>query len=158
MPITRQSGLARASTGIFFLLALLLSVGVAAFSYHSVRDFERRAVWLQHSYTVLNKLEEANSTVRDAVSTSRGYALSGQQEYRSNFEAGVRHLNALLQDLRRLLSDNPQQAELLGQTEDLVMQRLTMSRQLMELTPKKVAPACSRAGSWANASVQALSR
>ena len=68
--------------------------------------------------------------MRDAVSTSRGYALSGQQEYRSNFEAGVRHLNALLQDLRRLLSDNPQQAELLGQTEDLVMQRLTMSRQL----------------------------
>lgn len=137
MPITRQSGLARASTGIFFLLALLLSVGVAAFSYHSVRDFERRAVWLQHSYTVLNKLEEANSTVRDAVSTSRGYALSGQQEYRRNFEAGVRHLNALLQDLRRLLSDNPKQAELLGQTEDLVMQRLTMSRQLMELTPEE---------------------
>jgi len=67
MPITRQSGLARASTGIFFLLALLLSLGVAAFSYKSVRDFERRAVWLQHSYTVLNKLEEANSTLRDAV-------------------------------------------------------------------------------------------
>ncbi|MFX5998794.1 CHASE3 domain-containing protein, partial [Acinetobacter baumannii] len=63
--------------------------------------------------------------------------LSGEQEYRANFEAGVRHVNALLQDLRRLVSDNPQQAGLLSQTEDLVMQRLTLSRQLMELSQEE---------------------
>ncbi|QNB07722.1 PAS domain S-box protein [Herbaspirillum frisingense] len=135
MPITRQSGLARASTGLFFLLALLLSLGVAAFSYYSVRDFEQRAVWLQHSHAVINKLEVANSTVRDAVSNSRGYALSGNQEYQASFEAGVRQINALLQDLRRLMSDNLQQLQLLTRTEDLVSQRISLSRRLMELSP-----------------------
>ena len=135
MPITRQSGLARASTGLFFLLALLLSLGVAAFSYYSVRDFEQRAVWLQHSHAVINKLEVANSTVRDAVSNSRGYALSGNQEYQASFEAGVRQIDALLQDLRRLMSDNLQQLQLLTRTEDLVSQRISLSRRLMELSP-----------------------
>lgn len=135
MPITRQSGLARASTGLFFLLALLLSLGVAAFSYYSVRDFEQRAVWLQHSHAVINKLEVANSTVRDAVSNSRGYALSGNQEYQAGFEAGVRQIEALLQDLRRLMSDNAQQLQLLTRTEDLVSQRISLSRRLMELSP-----------------------
>ncbi|MCI1013020.1 CHASE3 domain-containing protein [Herbaspirillum sp. C7C2] len=135
MPITRQSGLARASTGLFFLLALLLSLGVAAFSYYSVRDFEQRAVWLQHSHAVINKLEVANSTVRDAVSNSRGYALSGNQEYQAGFEAGVRQIEVLLQDLRRLMSDNQQQLQLLTRTEDLVSQRISLSRRLMELSP-----------------------
>lgn len=135
MPITRQSGLARASTGLFFLLALLLSLGVAAFSYYSVRDFEQRAVWLQHSHAVINKLEVANSTVRDAVSNSRGYALSGNQEYQAGFEAGVRQIEVLLQDLRRLMSDNAQQLQLLTRTEDLVSQRISLSRRLMELSP-----------------------
>ncbi|MBG7617850.1 CHASE3 domain-containing protein [Herbaspirillum sp. AP02] len=135
MPITRQSGLARASTGIFFLLALLLSLGVAAFSYYSVRDFEQRAVRLQHSHTVINKLEEANSTVRDAVSSSRGYALSGNREYQASFEAGVRQVDTLLRDLRSLLGDNQQQLQLLARIEDLVAQRISQSRRLMELSP-----------------------
>ncbi|EOA04296.1 two component sensor histidine kinase [Herbaspirillum frisingense GSF30] len=135
MPITRQSGLARASTGLFFLLALLLSLGVAAFSYYSVRDFEQRAVWLQHSHAVINKLEVANSTVRDAVSNSRGYALSGNQEYQAGFEAGAKQIEVLLQDLRRLMSDNAQQLQLLTRTEDLVSQRISLSRRLMELSP-----------------------
>ncbi|ONN67790.1 CHASE3 domain-containing protein [Herbaspirillum sp. VT-16-41] len=135
MPITRQSGLAGASTGLFFLLALLLSLGVAAFSYYSVRDFEQRAVWLQHSHAVINKLEVANSTVRDAVSNSRGYALSGNQEYQAGFEAGAKQIEVLLQDLRRLMSDNAQQLQLLTRTEDLVSQRISLSRRLMELSP-----------------------
>lgn len=137
MPITRQSGLARASTGIFFLLALLLSLGVAAFSYHSVRDFEQHAVWLQHSHQVINKLEQTSSTVRDVVSNSRGFALSGREEYRDGFDTGVRQITALLQELRQLLSDNPQQTRLLQQTEELVQQRLRLSRQLMALSPEE---------------------
>ncbi|MCP1572873.1 histidine kinase [Herbaspirillum rubrisubalbicans] len=137
MPITRQSGLAGASTGIFFLLALLLSLGVAGFSYHSVRDFEQHAVWLQHSYAVLNKLEEINATLRETVGNSRSYVVSGQQEYRANFEAGERQVNALLQELHALVSDNPQQVQLLGRTDDLVAQRLAVSRQLMALNPEE---------------------
>ncbi|WP_252717065.1 sensor histidine kinase [Herbaspirillum sp. B65] len=137
MPITRQSGLAGASTGIFFLLALLLSLGVAGFSYHSVRDFEQHAVWLQHSYAVLNKLEEINATLRETVGNSRSYVVSGQQEYRANFEAGERQVNALVQELHALVSDNPQQVQLLGRTDDLVAQRLAVSRQLMALNPEE---------------------
>ncbi|ALU89826.1 sensor histidine kinase [Herbaspirillum rubrisubalbicans] len=137
MPITRQSGLAGASTGIFFLLALLLSLGVAGFSYHSVRDFEQHAVWLQHSYTVLNKLEEINATLRETVGNSRSYVVSGQEEYRGNFDAGERQVNVLLRELRNLVNDNPQQTQLLGRTDDLVAQRLAMSRQLMALNPEE---------------------
>ncbi|HZG19219.1 MAG TPA: CHASE3 domain-containing protein [Herbaspirillum sp.] len=137
MPMTRPSGLARASTGIFFLLALLLSLGVAGFSYYSVRDFEQRTVWLQHTHAVINKLEAANSTVRDVVSNSRGYALSGNHEYQDSFDAGVRQLEVLLRDLRGMMSDNLAQMQLLARTEDLIAQRLSLSRRLMELSPEE---------------------
>ncbi|WP_075259924.1 sensor histidine kinase [Herbaspirillum camelliae] len=137
MPITKQSQLARASTGIFFLLALLLSIGVAGFSYHSVRDFEQRAVWLQHTHTVINVLEETNSALRETVGNSRGYVLSGNEEYRTSFEAGVRHVQALMQDLRRLMSDNERQLELLDSTDELVSQRLALSREILDLKPEQ---------------------
>ncbi|MFJ3054700.1 CHASE3 domain-containing protein [Herbaspirillum sp. NPDC087042] len=133
MPMNKQSGLARASTGIFFFLALLLLLGVAGFSYRSVRDFEERAVWLQHTHTVLKVLEEANSTVRDAVSSSRGYVLSGNEEYRASFDTGARQADALMRELRRLMVDNVQQMRVLEHTEELVIQRLTMARQLLEI-------------------------
>ncbi|MBV8622980.1 MAG: CHASE3 domain-containing protein [Herbaspirillum sp.] len=133
MPMNKQSGLARASTGIFFFLALLLLLGVAAFSYRSVRDFEERAVWLQHTHTVIKVLEEANSTVRDAVSSSRGYALSGNEEYRASFDTWARQADALMRELHRLMADNVQQMRILEHTEELVTQRLTMARQLLEM-------------------------
>jgi len=133
MPMNKQSGLARASTGIFFFLALLLLLGVAAFSYRSVREFEQRAVWLQHTHTVLKVLEEANSTVRDAVSSSRGYVLSGNEEYRASFDSWARQAEALMRELHRLMADNVQQMRLLVHTEELVAQRLTMAGQLLEM-------------------------
>jgi PAS domain S-box-containing protein len=136
MPAFNQTKLATASTAIFFFLALLLSVCVAGFSYHSVRDFEARAVWVQHTHTVLNVLEEAHSTLRDTVSSARGYALSGNDEYRGNFEAGVRQLNSLMHELRLLMHDNPAQLQKLSVTEDLVAQRLVLARKLLELAPK----------------------
>lgn len=136
MPAFNQTKLATASTAIFFFLALLLSVCVAGFSYHSVRDFEERAVWVQHTHTVLNVLEEAHSTLRDTVSSARGYALSGNDEYRGNFEAGVRQLNSLMHELRLLMHDNPAQLQKLSVTEDLVAQRLVLARKLLELAPK----------------------
>ncbi|KAF1035345.1 MAG: Phytochrome-like protein cph1 [Herbaspirillum frisingense] len=136
MPIIHNTGLAKASTGIFFLLALLLSIGVAGFSYYSVRDFEERAVWVQHTHTVLNVLEEAHSTLRDTISSARGYALSGNDEYRGNFEAGVREMNSLMHELRRLMRDNPEQLQRLGQTEDMIAQRVLMARKLLELDPE----------------------
>ncbi|WP_432239053.1 sensor histidine kinase [Herbaspirillum robiniae] len=140
MPIFDKTRLATASTGIFFSLALLLSIGVAGFSYYSVRDFEERAVWVQHTHTVLNVLEEAHSTLRDTVSSSRGFVLSGNDEYRGNFEAGVRQLNSLMHELRRLMRDNPEQMKRLVATEDLVAQRLLMARKLLEISPDAAQP------------------
>ncbi|MBP0600516.1 CHASE3 domain-containing protein [Herbaspirillum sp. LeCh32-8] len=133
MPIFNNAKLAVASTAIFFFLALLLSIGVAVFSFYSVRDFEQRAVWVQHTHSVLNVLEEAHSTLRDTVSSARGYALSGNDEYRGNFEAGVRQLNSLMHELRNLMRDNPEQMQRLAATEDRITQRLMMARGLLDM-------------------------
>ncbi|MBO9535415.1 CHASE3 domain-containing protein [Herbaspirillum sp.] len=136
MPTFNQTKLAAAGTAIFFFLALLLSVGVAGFSYYSVRNFEERAVWTQHTHTVLNALEEAHSTLRDIVGSARGYALSGNNEYRGNFEAGVRRLNALMHELRLLMQDDPAQLQRLSAIEYLLEQRLELARKLLELAPQ----------------------
>ncbi|EJM95681.1 CHASE3 domain-containing protein [Herbaspirillum sp. YR522] len=134
MPINKTK-LTTASTGIFFSVALLLSIGVAAFAYSSMRVFEERAIWVQHTHTVLNTLEEAHSAFRDTVSSARGFALSGNDEYRGNFEAGVRQVNSLMHELRQLLRDNGPQLAQLQELEDLMRQRLTLARKLLEAQP-----------------------
>ncbi|MCA1324007.1 sensor histidine kinase [Herbaspirillum sp. alder98] len=137
MPINKTK-LTTASTGIFFSVALLLSIGVAAFAYTSMRVFEERAIWVQHTHTVLYTLEEAHSTFRDTVSSARGYALSGNDEYRGNFEAGVRQVNSLMHELRQLLRDNGPQLDELQELEDLMRQRLTLARKLLEVQPEPI--------------------
>ena len=120
------------NTGAFFVLAMLLSIGVTAVAYRSVRVFEARAIWVQHTHTVLQRLEETHSTLRDLVANARGYALSSRHEYLLGFESDRSLLHDLLSGLRGLQIDNQEQLDRLTHLSVTIAQRIELARTLIE--------------------------
>jgi len=133
MPILNKRKLSIANTGVFFLFAALLSVGVAFVAYRSVRTFEARSVWVQHTHTVLQRLEETHSTLRDLVANARGYALSGKHEYLLGFEADRIALFGMLDGLRALQIDNQAQLARLAQLSEHIARRVELARTLLQV-------------------------
>ena len=123
---------ALANTGAFFVLAMLLSIGVATMAYRSVRVFEARAVWVEHTHTVLQRLEETHSTLRDLVANALGYALSSRHEYLLGFESDRNVLHRSLSGLRALLIDNQDQLDRLNDLSISIAQRIELARALIE--------------------------
>ena len=120
------------NTGAFFVLAMLLSIGVATMAYRSVRVFEARAVWVEHTHTVLQRLEETHSTLRDLVANALGYALSSRHEYLLGFESDRNVLHRSLSGLRALLIDNQDQLDRLNDLSISIAQRIELARALIE--------------------------
>lgn len=133
MPRLNKRNSSIASTGVFFFFAMLLSVGVAVVSYRSVRTFEARAVWVQHTHTVLQRLEETHSTLRDLVANARGYALSGRHEYLLSFEADRTALFGMLDVLRALQIDNQAQLDRLSHLGESIAKRVELARTLLDV-------------------------
>ncbi|WP_167735669.1 MULTISPECIES: ATP-binding protein [unclassified Herbaspirillum] len=120
------------NTGAFFVLAMLLSIGVTTVAYRSVRVFEARAIWVEHTHTVLQRLEETHSTLRDLVANARGYALSSRHEYLLGFESDRNLLQQLLSGLRALQIDNQDQLDRLTHLSITIAQRIELARTLIE--------------------------
>ncbi len=123
---------ALANSAAFFVLAVLLSIGVAVVSYRSVRVFEARAIQVQHTHTVLQRLEETHSTLRNLVANARAYALSGRHEYLLGFEADRSLLYESLNGLRALQLDNQEQLDRLTYLSSSIAQRIELARTLIE--------------------------
>ncbi|WP_408159226.1 sensor histidine kinase [Herbaspirillum lusitanum] len=128
---------------------------MAGFSYQSVRVFQERAIWVQHTHTVLNVLEETHSTLRDVVSSARGYALTGSDDYRGSFESGNRQLTSLVRDLRQLLKDNPAQLSDLAELEELLKQRVLLARHTLTSPQEANLPSALQAGKQLSDAIRA---
>lgn len=132
MPISNERKSTISRTGVFFFFAMLLSVGVAVVGYHSVRVFEARAAWVEHTHSVLLRLEEVHSTLRALVGNARGYAMSGRQEYLLSFERDRNALAIQLDNLRATLRDNQAQLDKLAHLSDTIARRVELTRTLLE--------------------------
>ena len=133
MPILNKRKSFIANTGVFFFFAMLLSIGVTVVAYRSVRIFEARTVWVEHTHTVLQRLEETHSTLRDLVASARGFALSGHHNYLRSFEADRTALSALLDNLRALHIDNRKQLDRLALLSENIAKRVALAHTLLEV-------------------------
>jgi signal transduction histidine kinase len=79
------------------------------------------------------KLQYLNLLVTDAESGLRGYYLSGAEPYLGPLRTAQHELAGQFGDLRTLLADNPSQLKNLAQLQTLVMRRLKLMEQGLEV-------------------------
>jgi CHASE3 domain sensor protein len=103
---------------------LLVAVMVAA-SILTERAREGVA-WVEHTFEVNNLLAALSDAVKDAETGQRGFLLTGDTRYLEPYDDGRTRIAALLEQLSRETTDNPQQRARLPGLQSLIAEKLKL--------------------------------
>jgi CHASE3 domain sensor protein len=92
-----------------FAMATAILVFVGWQSYRSTGLLVEAASWRDHTYEVLNSLDETIGQLSDAETGQRGYLLTGDETYLEPYRAAIKTVNQTVARLKNLTSDNPHQ-------------------------------------------------
>src|ERR1700730_4513921 len=99
------------------ILAVILFIGTFTMVYRSTQRLVQINHLVEHSQEVLVKLEALQSALDEAVSSTRNYVLSGNENNLGRFAAAKTNLTELLGVIRTLTTDNPVQQKWLQKLE-----------------------------------------
>jgi signal transduction histidine kinase len=91
--------------GISLLLILLIS----GTSFIMFQRQSQMARMVSHTYQVLNKIKDVRNVVNDMESSRRGYRITNDTSLLSVYHDGLDEIDAHQQELKKLVSDNPDQ-------------------------------------------------
>ena len=107
------------------LLATIVIVAVNAFfAYQAVNHLLESEFWVQHTWQVIYQLERVIGDVKDAESSTRGYANTGNEEYLHFYDQARQQLPGEIDEFTRLVADNQDQMERVPLLREAVQQRL----------------------------------
>ncbi|WP_315720339.1 MULTISPECIES: CHASE3 domain-containing protein [unclassified Bradyrhizobium] len=112
-------------------LGTLLAIGAAS----TALDIKSRqdAAWVTSSLNILQRTSDLRLLLSEAEATSRGFALTGTEPFRAEFNAVNAKIPAAVADLQRAVADSPMPAQLLNQTEALISRRLEIASDVIRL-------------------------
>jgi PAS domain S-box-containing protein len=113
---------------VLFGLAILLValVGVGCFSYLTTNKLIASESWVSHTYEVIAALESGQAILTDAETAQRSYLLTGEKQFLRDSQDAQAKINGWLTNVRKLVSDNPQEEQRLDKLKPLISQRLMM--------------------------------
>jgi PAS domain S-box-containing protein len=118
---------------------LLLSIGFAvllAISAASIAlDVKSRAdvAWINHTLEISNKLTDMRLLFRRAESAARGYLLTSDQSFMEDYHRSLDRIAPAFGELKEAIKDNPEQLQLLANSEPLVIKRFAVTSQMILL-------------------------
>ncbi|HKP31280.1 MAG TPA: ATP-binding protein, partial [Chitinophagaceae bacterium] len=96
----------------------IILIGVLAFfaltyfiwnTYQNSHDAEATRKWVDHSYLVMQKIDEIANSTSQLESNTRGYLITRNQDFLSAASDNGRHTTDLIQEIKELTVDNPAQ-------------------------------------------------
>ncbi|WP_458761121.1 sensor histidine kinase [Afipia sp. TerB] len=112
---------------------LLVLLVISAASIFMVERTRTDSAWAIHSAEVENQISLAQLQMRRAESAIRGYALTGETNYRTDFAEADKQIGPTLESLRRLTIDNPLQQRAVERMIPLTNQRFEEFRSVANL-------------------------
>src|SRR5882724_2854581 len=121
--------------GQILLLAagLMVLTVISAGSVYLVNKAREDARWVVHTVESENQISFTQLQLRRAESAQRGFLLTMQPRFQTDFEEAASQLGPAITRLSQLVSDNPVQRRLLDQMVPLSNQRIDEFRQTIEL-------------------------
>ena len=129
----RRRGYLPLGTALGLALAIVAIVLVAILSIRSVRNDNENGERVTHAMKVLDNVETLLSRVKDAETSQRGFLLTGKDTYLAPLDDARADLPGLVDGLRKVVADSPQQLERVGNIDGLIKQKLTELQQTVEL-------------------------
>jgi PAS domain S-box-containing protein len=116
--------------GYGFSFFMLLAVGLLSYFYVNNLLASNREV--THSNSVIGGLERTISLMKDAETGQRGYLLTGREEFLEPYRGAYGQAMAALDKVTALSSDNGRQQQNMAAIRQVMQQRLTILRQLID--------------------------
>lgn len=132
-------------------VAVLLLCGLVI--YRNLKVFAETATWVSHTHEVIGNVEGIQSSLTEAESSARGFWITGEEEYRAQFDRATAKTTRLQSDLKQLTSDDLEQQSRLGDLQKLIEPVIVQQRQFMTTSTNASAKTKSDASSIGNATV-----
>ncbi len=121
---------------IGFGASLLLLIISSAASWISIHNLFSSAGLVDHTNTVVARLEQALSVMKDAETGQRGFLITGKEEFLEPYVGSHEKARVLIDEIRTMTTDNPAQQQRIVKLEQLITKRFG---RLQEVIDKKKA-------------------
>ncbi len=98
-----------------FVTCLFILIGNAYSAYQNMEKLKINNDWVEHNWSVKDKLKNINLLIMDSESSLRGYFMSGNEVYLRPWEIAKSKLENDFKELERLLQNNPAQIKNLAE-------------------------------------------
>src|SRR6201995_1026320 len=105
-----QTGLLR-NLQIGFGLSLLILIVSSIASYSSIQNLLTSSHWVDHTDSVITRLETALSTLKDAEPGQRGFLLTGDTTYLRPYYGSTERALTQVDNIRSMTADNALQTQ-----------------------------------------------
>ena len=110
--------------------ALLILFGATWFTYQNVKQFADTAHWVSHTREVMLTTQTIMRKLNKAESAGRGFMLTRESEYRTQFDTAIEAALAGKGELRKLTSDNEDQRKRVQKLATLIEPQVELLRKL----------------------------
>lgn len=97
------------SPRIGFALAIAVSVAVMGLAVAKLSQSNDEARWVDHTHQVMRALDDVQAATVAAQSGSRGYVVSGREQFLPAYREALSRIESGMDRLTRLMQDNPAQ-------------------------------------------------
>lgn len=124
------------SYGISLFLLIISSIA----SFMSIRNLLESQNWVIHTNTVITKLGNVISVLKDGETGQRGFLLTGQVEFLEPYNGAAQKANQLMDEVKEMTLDNPVQQQTIEQLRDITNKRLIQLQRLIDDKKTGIAP------------------
>ena len=122
---------------IGFSVSLLLLIVSSVASYNSIENLLTSARLVNHTDSVLQRLETTISTLKDAETGQRGFLLTGEDKFLDPYNGAYEKALNTVNEIKVLTMDNPEQQQSCEQLRVAISERLASLDQLIKMKRDK---------------------
>src|SRR5437660_90017 len=116
----------RKKVALAFALSVVALTGVGWLSYHTTTQLIAILGWVAHSHEVIAALESGRAILTDAETKQRSFLLTGEDLFLQDCRRTQAKVAGWIEQVRKLIADNPNQLKRLEKLEPLIAQRLAV--------------------------------
>ena len=131
MNIVSRPGLLR-NLQIGFGLSLLILIITAVASYSSISNLLDGSKWVDHTDSVIIRLDNTLSVIRDAESGARGFLLTEDTTYLQSYNTATDRISILLDSIQEMTSDNPVEQRHIAELRQVIFRPIVLLGQIVD--------------------------
>jgi signal transduction histidine kinase/DNA-binding response OmpR family regulator/CHASE3 domain sensor protein len=116
-----------------FSLSIILILFIGVSSYLTIQQYDENSAWVNHTYQVLNDIDELERQVTSAENAGRAYVLSGDDQFLVFYSGASQRIEYLTDRIREETIDNAGQTVRVDSLRPVLAARLQDTRKKVQI-------------------------